>query len=196
MLTKRTALYCLAALGALTAAAISARPKAQEFPQPNAHHAMLLEMVGTWEGTMTSSMMPGAPSQSFPMTETVEGLAPFWIQSRVECSDMMGMSFVGTGCQGFDTKKNEFVGTWIDNFGTYITVMAGEYDEAKKTLTWKYEAPDWMTGEIVPHRIETVYAGDSYTSSFFMGAAADAPATMVIEMKRKSPAAVEAGATR
>jgi hypothetical protein len=191
MLRTSTVLFCLGTLGALALA--GAQPKPQETPQPTPHHAMLLANVGTWEGTLTMSMA-GMDAAPIPATETIEGVGPFWTQSRFEC-DFMG-PFVGTGCSGYDTKKEKFVGTWIDSMSSNLTVMEGDYNAETKTLTMNYEAPDMMGGAIVPHRIETVFGDDTYTSHFYMGAGPDVPETMVIEMHRKGTKPVEAGAGR
>ena len=74
--------------------------------------------------------------------------------------------------------------------------MEGDFNAETKTLTMSYQAPDMMSGAIVPHRIETVFGENSYASSFFMGEGAAAAKMMVIEMKRTADKPVEAGAGR
>ena len=66
---------------------------------------------------------------------------------------------------------------------TRLTVQEGELDESQNRLVMRYMGPDPMTGKLVPPRIETVHAGDSTTSDFFMGEG-DGVKSMTIAMKR------------
>jgi hypothetical protein len=103
---------------------------------------------------------------------------------------------MGRSCTGYDPTKKKFVGTWISNMDSHLTVMEGDFNAETKTLTMSYQAPDPMSGAIVAHRIETVFEENSYASSFYMGEGAAAAKTMVIAMKRTGDKPVEAGAGR
>ena len=149
-------------------------------PQPTAEHQMLQKGVGTWEGTLTM-YMPDVPATPIPAKEVVEPIGPYWTQSRFTC-DFMGMPFMGTGAMGYDTVKERYVGTWIDNMTTELAVMTGEM-EADGTLVMRFTARDPATGDPTPHRIETTFADNSYVSTFFHGTGSGTKA-MVIEMKR------------
>jgi hypothetical protein len=172
------------ALGACAGAHHAQPAPAPEMPmpQPTAEHKRLLEGVGTWEGTLTN-YMPGAPPQSVAAKEVVEPIGEFWTQSRFTC-DFMGMPYLGTGVTGYDARKKKYIGTWTDNMSGYFAFMEGDMDASGKRMVMHYEAPD-MTGAIQPHRIETVFGTDSYTSSFYMGEGAGTK-VMTIEMKRRS----------
>ena len=167
-------------LTALAAAAATLRP-VQEMPQATQQHAMLLKGVGEWEGTLTM-FMPGAPEEGTPCRESVTAIGEFWTTSTFHC-DLMGVPFVGTGVTGYDPDRKLFVGTWVDSMTTRLSVMEGTYDEARRALVMNYMGPDPMTGELVPHRTETVHEGDGYTSTFFMGAG-EGTKSMTIQMKR------------
>lgn len=173
-------------VAALALAAARPAPAPQEMPQPNEYHKALVAAAGEWEGTLTSYMMPGQPMQ-VPAKETISAIGAFWTQSRFTC-EFMGMPYLGTGCVGYDTTKNKVVGTWIDNMSSYLAVMEGEIDLATGKSVMRYQAPDQMTGAMTPHRIENVASADAYTSTFFQGAG-EGTKIMVIEMKRKGPAA-------
>jgi hypothetical protein len=175
-----TALFALA-LGACTAAP----PPAPEMPEPLAQHKQLQKGVGTWEGTLTM-FMPDTPVQAVPAKEVVQPIGEFWTQSTFTCN-FMGMDFVGTGCMGYDPYKERYVGTWIDNMTTELAVMTGEMDLDGNTLVMRYTARDPDSGVPTPHRIETTFQGDSYTSDFFHGAGSGTK-MMTIEMKRVAAA--------
>jgi hypothetical protein len=187
-MTRRRTLAGTLVLVAAVLAVAAARPApvAQEMPQPNEMHKAIVATAGEWEGTLTSWMAPGVPPMTVPAQESITAIGGFWIQSRFTC-DFMGMPYLGTGCVGYDTTKNKFVGTWIDNMSSYLAIMEGEHDPATGKGVMRYMAPDPMSGNLVPHRIESVDTADARTSTFYMGEGAGTK-TMVIEMKRKGAA--------
>ncbi len=161
--------------------------------EPTQEHAHILSGVGTWEGTLTN-FVPGMPTDPVPAKETIVGIGDLWTQSTFEC-EFMGMPYKGTGCIGFDPDKKKFIGTWIDNTSTHLAIMEGEIDKSGKKLIMRWQAPDMMTGAMAPHRYEAVHSKDAMTSTFYMGEG-EGMKTMVIDMKRKGGAPVEAGAGR
>ncbi len=181
----------LVAAGALAVAAVRPAVTGQEPIQPTEHHEGLLTKVGEWEGTLTTAM-PGMPENSTAARETVEPVGALWIQSRFECN--LGMPYVGTGCTGYDPAKKKFVGTWIDNFDTYLALMKGDLDPETGAIVMHWEGPNPVTGELVHHRSVNVGRKDSYTSTFFMGEG-EGVKYMVIEMKRVA-GPVEAGSDK
>jgi hypothetical protein len=148
---------------------------------PGPEHKMLLEAVGTWEGTVTMYMGETAMTPG-PAKEVIEPIGGFWTQSKFSC-ELMGMSYVGTGCIGYDPAKHQYVGTWIGNMSSELDVMTGEMDATGKKLVMHWMGPDQATGKIVPQRNETVFGKDSYTATFYSGEGAGTKA-MVMEMKR------------
>lgn len=171
-------------IAALVLAAVTAAATllpTQEMPQATPQHAMLLKGVGEWEGTMVMHM-PGEAEEPVACRESVTAIGEFWTTSTFH-SDFGGVPFVGTGVTGYDPDRKLFVGTWVDSMTTRLSVMEGKWDEAKRALVMSYMGPDPMTGELVPHRAETVHAGDGYTSTFFMGAG-EGTKSMTIKMKR------------
>ena len=168
-------------LGACTAAP----PPMPEVPEPLPQHKQLQKGVGAWEGTLTM-FMPNTPVQAIPAKEVVEPIGEFWTQSTFTC-DFMGMPFLGSGCMGYDPYRERYVGTWIDSMTTELAVMWGEMDLDGNTLNMHYTARDPDSGVPTPHRIETTFSGDSYTSTFFHGNGAGTK-VMTIEMKRTAGA--------
>lgn len=154
---------------------------AMGMPQPGPEHKLLLDSVGTWEGTMTM-FMPDVPSTPVAAKEVVSALGPFWTTSKFTCN-FMGMAFEGTGTMGYDQREKQYVGTWIDNMTTHLAVMSGDMGADGKTMVMRWQAPDPATGKLTPERNETVFAKDSYTSTFYLGEGAGTK-IMVIAMKR------------
>jgi len=61
--------------------------------------------------------------------------------------EMMGMPFHGFGLSGYDNAKKVYQSIWIDNMGTGIMYMTGNYIDGKLVMTGT--APDPMTGKDV-----------------------------------------------
>ena len=177
-------------LAGSTVAVAAVRPHFQDpaAPAPTEQHAMLLELVGQWEGTITM-YADGAPGEPARATEIVKPIGEFWTMTHFQC-DYMGMPFAGHAQNGYDPVKKEFIGTWIDSAQPNMSIMAGGYDADQKKLTYRWDAAD-MTGKVVPHRSETVYGKGSYVAEYFLGDG-EGTKSMEIKMKRKT---IETGAT-
>jgi len=169
---------------ALGACASTPQPT-PEMPEPLAQHKQLQKGVGTWEGTLTM-FMPDTPVEAIPAKEVVEPIGEFWTQSTFTCN-FMGMPFLGAGCMGYDPYKERYVGTWIDSMTTELAVMTGEMDLDGNTLVMRWTQRDPDSGVPTPHRVETTFNGDSYTSTFFHGNGSGTK-VMTIEMKRAAGA--------
>jgi hypothetical protein len=172
----------------LTAGAFAAvRPtflQEPEMPEVTKHHERLAAGVGDWEGTLTM-FMPGMDPQPMPAAESVVAVGPYWTTSKFT-ADMGAMAFVGASSLGYDSEKKQYVGTWIDSTTTYLTVMHGEFDDAKGALVMHWQGPNWVAGSgTTDYRSETVQRADAYVSTFYMGEGAGTK-HMEIKMKRKA----------
>lgn len=175
---------CLSALllSAVAATTLAFRNAVFQEPEaPSREHAMLMEAVGEWEGTLEMTM-PGMEGK-FPATDTITAFGPFWTQSNFE-SDFMGMPYKGTGVMGFDPKGKEFVGTWIQNTDSSFMVMRGTINDAGE-MEMKWEAALPGSDELVPHRSTTRHTKDSYVNKFYVGEGDAEIHQMTISMTRK-----------
>ncbi len=110
---------------------------------PGEHHKKLDQLAGTWNLSI-----------KYPQEDSGEskGTAEFkWaMEGRflVETSrtDMGGMTFEWMGWHGYDNQKKQYVSAWVDNFGSGIDTMAGQYDDANRTLVYTGEVDDPATG--------------------------------------------------
>jgi hypothetical protein len=82
------------------------------------------------KGTMSNKMIMGGRYQESKYTGT-----------------MMGQPMEGMGFTGYDNAKKQFESTWIDNMGSGIMKMMGNYDESTKTITFNGNMVDPMTGK-------------------------------------------------
>lgn len=147
-------------LAVVLASFASAPLRAQEgatdmaMPAPGPEHEILKQRAGTWTFVNKMYMAPGQPPSESTGTETVTmGCGGFWQFSRIE-STMMGMPFDGRGSLGYDQIKKKYVGTWVDNFGSWLTLMEGDYDAKTKTLTMLSDMLD-MSGKVQKTKMVT-----------------------------------------
>ena len=91
--------------------------------------------IGTWDGEIEVRPQPGAaplPSRG-TMTNRMVGA---WLVTDVK-NETTG--FEGHGIYGWDAAKQSFVATWIDPMRTALVIGHGTFDEATRTMTYRYE---------------------------------------------------------
>jgi hypothetical protein len=83
-------------------------------------------------------------------------------------TNMMGMPMTGQSTVGYDNAKKMFVSSWIDNLGSGMVRMTGNFDEATKTLHLKGIQTDPMTGNDSEIREEIKWHDEnSYTMTMY-----------------------------
>jgi len=98
-------------------------------------HKMMAKGAGTWDAEVTMWMAAGAPPSVSKATTVVTSLYGGLYQEAKHTGNMMGMPFEGMSTMGYDNLKKEYVSTWIDNMGSGIMMMTGQYDDASKKLS-------------------------------------------------------------
>ncbi|RKS96596.1 DUF1579 domain-containing protein [Chryseobacterium defluvii] len=108
-----------------------------DFATPGDMHKMLAKSDGSWTGENTMWMEEGGQ----PMKSTSQATNKMIYGGRYQMSehkgDFMGMPFEGMSITGYDNAKKKFVSTWIDNMGTGIMDMEGEWNAANKSIEFK-----------------------------------------------------------
>jgi Protein of unknown function (DUF1579) len=118
----------------------------QDYMTPGAMHKMLAKEIGTWEADVNQWMDPSAPPNKMKATNLVTMSMNGLFQIGNFSADMMGMPMTGQSTTGYDNAKKIFVSSWIDNLGSGMVRMTGNFDEATKTLHLKGTQTDPMTG--------------------------------------------------
>ena len=84
-------------------------------------------------------------------------------QSTFTCK-MGDADFEGHGLFGYDPRKEEYTGIWVDNFTSAPTRMTGAYDEEQKTLTMFSTVYDENSGlEMKQKQVTTFVDEDTRT---------------------------------
>ena len=136
-MTKFTGAGLIVVLLAATAAPAQDVP---EFPKPQKEHEWLQQLAGEWEAECEMFMEPGQPPLKSKGTETVRTVGGFWIVAENK-SEFMGQPFTGLLTLGYDARKEQYVGTWVDSMTGYLWTYEGAVDSAGKVLTLETEGP-------------------------------------------------------
>jgi hypothetical protein len=99
---------------------------------------------------------------------------------------MMGMPFEGQSILGYDNAKKKFYNSWIDNMGSGILMMTGEWDENSKTLHLKGTQTNPMDGSDMGIRQEVKFVDDNTQVTTMYGNHSGTEEKMMeINLKRK-----------
>lgn len=113
-----------------------------DYGTPGKMHALLASWNGTWEGETTLWDHEGAAPLKSTSTAVNTMIMGGRYQSSKHTGNMMGMPFEGMSILAYDNATKQFTSTWIDNWGTGIMTMTGNWDEATKTMTLSGTMPD------------------------------------------------------
>jgi hypothetical protein len=155
-----------------------------QLPRPGAAHRVFEKDVGDWDAAIELRPSPGAPAQRS------EG----WMSSRLVCGGLWLVSdfknetsgFQGHGIYGHDPRRGVYVGVWIDPTRTFLTVGEGSWDEAGRTMTFRFEAPR-PDGGVLRWR-ETTETHDRDTQVFrsFMPGSGGEFEAMIVTYRRRA----------
>jgi hypothetical protein len=158
-----------------------------DFATPGPMHAWMAKSDGTWTGDVTAWMDPDAPPTKSTSTMTQKMALNGLYQMGDYSGTMMGMPFMGHSILAYDNAKKEFVNTWIDNMGSGIMLMKGNWDEGSKTLSLKGAQTDPFTGKDTEIRQEIKFADDNTQMMTMWGQGMDGKEMkfMEVSLKRK-----------
>ena len=117
-----------------------------ELSKMNENHKWLADTAGTWNYTV--KMWMNGDTSAKPQESKGTATRKMIMNGRFLVGDYTGMmkmpgadgkikdvTFKGMGLEAYDNVKKKFVSTWIDNMGTGIMMMEGDYDPATSSLT-------------------------------------------------------------
>jgi len=113
-----------------------------DYATPGEMHQLLAKSDGNWKGETTIWMENGGPA----MKSISEAVNKTMFDGRYQVSshkgDMMGMPFEGMSITAYDNAKKKFVSSWIDNMGTGIMTMEGDWNASAKAIEFKGKMTD------------------------------------------------------
>ncbi len=169
---KRIALTICAVLITVICSNVFAQSEAEmkawmEYMTPGDVHKMLAKSDGEWDEEISMWMAPDAPAQKNKAICVNKMILGGRYQSSTHTGSFNGMPFEGISTVAFDNAKKKFITTWVDNMGTGIMIMEGNWDEKTKTLHTKGKQTDPMSGKDMDIR-ETFQIIDDNTQKIEM----------------------------
>lgn len=156
----------------------------QDFMTPGEMHKWMASHEGTWEAQVTS-FMPGAEPSTSKATEVVKMVMNGLYQEGNLSGTMMGMPFNGKSIMAYDNAKKQFAVTWIDNLGSGLMIMTGQYNAATKTMNLNGTQTDPITGKDSKVRQEQKFIDDDNYVLTMYGDGPDGKEAKFMEAKFK-----------
>jgi hypothetical protein len=149
---------------------------------PGEMHKWIANMDGSWSGEVTTYWDPAKPEKS-KVTATNKMIYNGLYQVSEFNGTMMGAPFHGQGVLAYDNAKKQFVSTWIDNMGSGVLIMTGQYDPKTKTLHLKGTQTDPMTGSDMAFREDISFPNDDTHVMSMYGPGMDGKEMKMMEIR-------------
>jgi hypothetical protein len=130
------------------------------FMQTGPMHQLLAKDNGTWTESITMWMAPGAPPSSWTATSTYSMALGGRYQQAKHTGTFDGMPFEGMSTTGYDNARKKFINTWIDNMGTGIIYLEGDWDSTASTIHYSGMQTDPVSAKQVKIRQDVTYNPD------------------------------------
>lgn len=152
---------------------------------PGEVHQMLAKADGKWDAEISFYYSPDSPSVSKASCENKMILGGRYQQSTYK-GNIDGMPFEGVATLAYDNAKKIYISTWIDNMGTGIMYMEGNYDASTKTMNMKGKATDVVSGkDIAVREIFKLVDDNTQTMEMFETKEGKEMKTMSILLKKR-----------
>lgn len=135
--------------------------KWMDYMTPSEVHKMMAQSDGEWNEEVQMWMDPNAPAQSMKMSCVNKMILGGRYQESTHTGEFGGMPFEGHSVTGWDNARKIIFSTWIDNMGTGLTYMEGNWNEATKSIEMKGKMTDPMTGAITDIREVLKFVDDN-----------------------------------
>ena len=164
---KKIYLFLILLAGILNSNNLSAQSQEDmkafmNYMTPGPTQQMMAKSAGAWSAAVTMWMQPGAAPTTATMETNNEMILGGRYLQGMHKGSMMGMPFEGIGITGYDNAKKIFVSSWVDNMGTGIIYMEGNWDENAKTINLTGKSTDPLTGKDIPTREVWKFVDDTH----------------------------------
>lgn len=110
--------------------------------QLTSQHQWLQRLVGNWACEYECEISPGEPVEKTSGTETFRSLGDIWVigEGIMNTGDCAGRTVMTLG---FDTRKQQFVGSFITSLMTHLWPYRGQLDGSGRKLILDSEGPSF-----------------------------------------------------
>lgn len=130
--------------------------------QPTSQHHWLQRLVGNWTCEIECVMAPGKPVEKSTGTETFRSLGDFWVigEGIMGTGDCAGRSVMTLG---YDTRKQQFVGSFIASLMTHLWPYCGQLDSSGRKLILDSEGPSFADdGTMARYQDSIEFIGENH----------------------------------
>ena len=124
----------------------------QAYATPGAPHKLMTEEVGTWNCEMTFWYEPNGKPEKSTSVANIKMILGGRYQEGNYVGKIMGAPFEGKSTLAYNNASKEYTTTFIDNMGTGMMVATGKYDEGTKSMEFKGEVVNPVSGKKTPYR--------------------------------------------
>ncbi|MGZ3426740.1 MAG: DUF1579 domain-containing protein [Polyangia bacterium] len=151
---------------------------------PDAHHKLLEPLVGKWNTQAKQWLGDPKPETTTGHAEIKSILGGRFVEEHYD-SVIFGKPYQGQGVIGFDTRTKKFVSSWVDTWGTWITVEEGDADATGKVLTLTAQDYDSASGKTRPVKfIYTIDGNDHHVMRVYETIEGKETLTMEVDYKK------------
>lgn len=104
---------------------------------PVAQHSRLEQMTGRWRVRQRDWRGGAAPWNDAQGRATWRSVLGGHFMQQEIATTLGNHPYRGLGLIGFDRDSGKYVGAWMDDFGTSLLPLQGDWDEGTNTLTLK-----------------------------------------------------------
>src|SRR5690606_3129758 len=106
----------------------------EAYMTPSENHRWLASYDGEWAAKVKMWTNPKQPPTESTASSVNKMIYNGLYQHSAHQGEIMGMPFEGQSITAYDNAKKTFISTWIDNMGSGIMVMEGQYDPKTRTM--------------------------------------------------------------
>jgi hypothetical protein len=128
---------------------------------PDAHHQALQPLVGKFDTRAQMWFGSKFPERTSGHDHAEALLGGRFVEDHYD-SVVWGKPWAGQGLIGFDEREQKYVLSWIDNWGTVITVAQGSADPTNHVITLTTRDWDNPTGKTRPEKFVITIDSDEH----------------------------------
>lgn len=126
-------------------------PNQFAFPEPQAEHKWLEQMVGEWEVEMTATCTPDGEPMTHTGTDRVRMIGNLWIIGEQTSALPDGAECQNILTLGYDPARKLFVGSYLVGIMPHQWIYEGSLSEDGKSVILNTTGPDMNGGPDMGH---------------------------------------------
>jgi hypothetical protein len=151
---------------------------------PDAHHQALQPLAGKFDTQAKMWFGSKFPERTSGHDHAESILGGRFIEDHYD-SVVWGKPWAGQGLIGFDEREQKYVLSWIDNWGTWITVAQGTADPTNHVITLTTRDWDNPSGKTRPEKfVITIDNEEHHWKRIYEKVAGKETLTLEIEYRR------------